>query len=358
MVNNVILNIAKKHLIEAGIENTNSMTFYEIDISKNINKYLDDMFANQSNFIVIIRSDHQNFTEYIDLLTDHLDIVANIGFTFNGYPWRTILFNKSCLRTGLNTYSKDGSFYDETNKILQSGDIESYKKYLSEHHCENVLEIACGTNRVGKEILSHVKIYDGIDLSPVMLKYSAIKTWEPHASFYCKDMRNFSLPRKYDLVFCAFNSLQILDEKDVVNCLICANSLLSENGKIIIDIFNPKSEFLTIDAVTEYKCSFISEKHDGHLIELYETHQYNPQNRINYIRYTYKDTVNGKSWLGEYSMTQFDAKKMDCFIKHANLIIVNKYGDYHFQPFSDACYKQIFVLQSNNKFAAPKNNIL
>ena len=341
-MDNSIADIAKKLLIEAGYEIIDTIFVLEnIVPSGRVHELI---FNGPPNMVVAVRSDSIGFAEFIDSITHRRDIEANVGFSFRGHPWRAILFKELCLKAGINIYSEDGSFYDKTNELLQSDDIAFFKKYLSEHPCNNVLEIACGTNRIGKEILPYIKKYDGIDLSTVMLKYATIKTWEPYASFFCKDMRNFTLPWNYDLILCAYNSLQILDEKDVVNCLNCAASLLSKKGKMIIDIFNPKTEFITIEAVTERKCSFFSEKNSDHLIELYETHQYNPKSRINYIHYTYKDTENDQSWVGEYSMTQFDTNKMDSLIRQADLKVINKYGDYNFQPFSDACYKQIFIL--------------
>jgi SAM-dependent methyltransferase len=299
------------------------------------------------NEVIILDVRFTKFADVVEKIANKKDIIINVGILFDNNVFRVLCIRNKTKRMIFNAYARDALFYDDTNVKLQQGDIAFFRKLLSFYNSRNVLEIACGTNRIGIEILSYVEKFDGIDLSPDMLKYATLKTMDLRASLYCKDMRDFSMPLKYDLIICAFNTLQVLDESEAIACLKCTSALLSDRGLIIIDVFNPKTEFLTTKATTECKCNFVSENYYRHLIELVETHKYDERSHRNQITYIYIDKISGKQWTNHYAMYQFNSKTMSKIIKEAELIVENKYGDYCFRPFDDSCYKQIFILRKD-----------
>jgi SAM-dependent methyltransferase len=113
-----------------------------------------------------------------------------------------------------------------------------------------VLELGCGTGRVliptaraGVDIV-------GLDGSPAMLnRCRKILAAEPPAvqkhvvSLIEGDMRRFQLGRRFPLVTIPFRPfLHLLTVDDQLACLTAVRDHLEENGRLILDIFNPSFE--------------------------------------------------------------------------------------------------------------------
>jgi len=110
-----------------------------------------------------------------------------------------------------------------------------------------VLELGCGTGRVliptaraGVEII-------GLDGSPAMLaRCRTILAAEPppvqnHVLALIEgDMRIFKLGRRFPLVTIPFRPfLHLLTVEDQLACLTAVRDHLEENGRLVLDIFNP-----------------------------------------------------------------------------------------------------------------------
>lgn len=130
-------------------------------------------------------------------------------------------------------YHKYGHFYDETQG---NPDGKLYLKLIKENHpkAKTLLEIACGT---GSHLLPISKYFDveGLDISKTMLNYAKKKL--PHIRFYNKDMSNFNLSKKYDLIICPYDSINhLLDFKKWQSLFKCASQHLNPKGVFIFDI--------------------------------------------------------------------------------------------------------------------------
>lgn len=109
-----------------------------------------------------------------------------------------------------------------------------------------VLELGCGTGRVliptakaGIEIV-------GLDLSPSMLSACREKlSREPKAvqsrvQLLQGDIRQFDLGREFGLVTIPFRPFQhLLTVEDQLSCLNCIHRHLADEGRLILDLFNP-----------------------------------------------------------------------------------------------------------------------
>ncbi|MBN1899689.1 class I SAM-dependent methyltransferase [Candidatus Sumerlaeota bacterium] len=115
-------------------------------------------------------------------------------------------------------------------------------KFLQETGCmvKKVLDVACGTGTFC--ILLAEKAYQvtGIDLSREMLSMARRKIKKKQSNlvrFYHKDMRNFKLQQKFDLVTCNFDSLNhILSEKEVFSTFQSVFAHLAPKGIFIFDV--------------------------------------------------------------------------------------------------------------------------
>ncbi|HMS63636.1 MAG TPA: class I SAM-dependent methyltransferase [Ignavibacteria bacterium] len=145
-------------------------------------------------------------------------------------------------------YNKIAKYYD---KVF--GDTDETENYLKKKLLQlkfrfdelpELLELGCGT---GINLLSLRGLFNvtGIDNSRQMLKIAAQKL--PGSEFYLKDIRDFSLNKKFDLILCLY---------DTINHL----TLFSDWKKIFINVFKhlKKNGVFIFDINTLYKLNFIS----------------------------------------------------------------------------------------------------
>ena len=114
-----------------------------------------------------------------------------------------------------------------------------------------VLEIGCGTGRVLIPTARAGIEITGLDLSPHMLAVcrESLKAEPPEVQSRVRlveaDMRRIDLGRTFSMVTLPFRPIQHLPTvEEQLACLGCLHRHLRENGKLILDIFNPKLESL------------------------------------------------------------------------------------------------------------------
>ena len=132
-------------------------------------------------------------------------------------------------------------WYDDWLKEL-ARDIDYYSEFFNGFNGK-ILELACGTGRLLLPIAESGATIHGLDSSQDMLDVLQGKA----ANLNLKDielhnqlMENFSLPTKYDAIFVASGSFQLLTSTEsALNSLECVRDHLSDNGFILVDIFVP-----------------------------------------------------------------------------------------------------------------------
>jgi SAM-dependent methyltransferase len=103
---------------------------------------------------------------------------------------------------------------------------------------ESVLELACGTGRVGLRLARAGADVVGLDLSGDMLDVARRKTMEADPVHWIEgDMRSFDLERQFGLVLItghAFHNL--LTPDDQAACLTCARRHLTPGGMLVVHL--------------------------------------------------------------------------------------------------------------------------
>ncbi len=326
------------------------LTHYGIDM-KNIKvaKTLKDTDVLDA-FAYCIKSSDPDFEDTLRICTEKFIIKKNIGFIDDKEDWRIIFFKKKPERSGANLFSSDSIFYDSINAVLQENDIDMYKAVIEKYHCKTGLELAVGTNRIGSQLIPYFDDFAGVDLSPDMIKLASLKSRSSKVSFFCDDMVHYTSAKKYDFIYCGYNSIQMLNNADVHPFLLNIKKRLSPNGIVLIDLFNPKSEFLSTEKVTEFKCSFSSPLYGKDEIELYETHQYNEKTRQNHIWYEYINTNTNEHQKAYYSMLQLYPKEMRELFDKTGFKMIDVFGDYQLNKFNEDSNKQIYILKAGDRY--------
>ncbi len=135
-------------------------------------------------------------------------------------------------------------FYDIWERdFLQ--DIDLWLEYAKKSGSP-VLELACGTGRVLIPLARAGISVRGLDSSKKMLKKAReniakeSKEVQDRIELINKDMRDFQLDEKFNLVLIAFNSFQhLLTMQDQDRCLRAIYSHLKDKGRLLISVFYP-----------------------------------------------------------------------------------------------------------------------
>ncbi|HEX6942215.1 MAG TPA: class I SAM-dependent methyltransferase [Gemmatimonadaceae bacterium] len=147
-------------------------------------------------------------------------------------------------------YAGAAEFYDYVVPYATRGDVEFY---VDEALAANgpVLELGCGTGRVLIPIARAGVTIHGLDGSPTMLARCMEKLEAEPANVRSRvalhqgDMRSFKLQKQFSLITIPFRPFQhLLMVEDQLDCLRCIHSHLVDDGRMILDLFNPSLDML------------------------------------------------------------------------------------------------------------------
>lgn len=109
-----------------------------------------------------------------------------------------------------------------------------------------VLEVGCGTGRVLIPTARAGINITGLDLSPYMLDICQRRLAQEPAEVQQRvqidqaDMRDFDLKQTFKLITIPFRPFQhLIEVADQIACLRCVQRHLADEGRFILDLFNP-----------------------------------------------------------------------------------------------------------------------
>lgn len=122
-------------------------------------------------------------------------------------------------------------------------DLAFYRENLP--RAAGILEVACGTARVGGILAGEGRRVTGIDLSLHMLRRARHDHGEA-VGLAAMDMREMAFRRPFDAVLIPYNSLNLLAEpQDIRACLAGCSEALKEGGRLLLHLFVPGEQLLT-----------------------------------------------------------------------------------------------------------------
>lgn len=127
-----------------------------------------------------------------------------------------------------------GDLYDwEVAEVARRGD-DDVRWLAGLAGSGRVLELACGTGRLGGPLVERGATVVGLDLDPDMLLVAARR---PGVHLVRGDMRRFAFATAFDVVVLAYNGLQLLlDDDDRLACLRCAAAHLAPAGVMALEV--------------------------------------------------------------------------------------------------------------------------
>ena len=244
-----------------------------------------------------------------------------------------------------NKYIKE--LYDDPEIYIKEfsnykDDIYFWPKLIDQYKPRTVLEVGIGNGRLVKLLHNKVKEYDGVDFSKSIIDYCANKYNYKNVNYYCSNIKEFKVDKKYDLIILPFNVFNnFYEEKDIRECMDSLKKLSNENTIIVIDTFNPTNNDL---CDTEDYIKTNSFKIDNKTIDVYEKRLFN----ITYSTNIYKKRYicNGKV-IKEYILPNrvFLHQELKLIINSYGFEIIKIYGDYNFEDYKNTSRKQICVIR-------------
>lgn len=113
-----------------------------------------------------------------------------------------------------------------------AGDVEYYRRFCS--GANSVLEIGCGTGRIGGQLAADGIAVTGLDISAEAVESARLVGVDALVA----DMRAFDLGRHFDRVIAPYNVLYCaLTEDDLIASLRCIRAHLAPAGEFAFDVY-------------------------------------------------------------------------------------------------------------------------
>lgn len=222
-------------------------------------------------------------------------------------------------------------WYDDWLKERRD-DVAYYSEFFN-GFSGKVLELACGTGRVLLPIAkSGIKI-DGLDSSADMLKRLHAKAFEmglKSIDTFQQSMVNFRLPKKYDAIYVASGSFQlIISDDDVMKSLQSIRNHLVDNGFFIFDIFVPW-DAIRVGKMESFRVTRDNSREDGTRCLVQEKFEIDLAKQIqnSVFKYEiYSENLLTKSIIGNFDLRWYWADEMLNILRHSGFSNVEMLTD-------------------------------
>lgn len=241
----------------------------------------------------------------------------------------------------------DGRHYDLENEGIVN-DILFFERQV-ERYGEPVLELACGTGRITIPLAEQGIQITGLDVSEPMLSHAQRKAMEKGVvvEWVKADCRDFTVDKKFNLIFFPFNSITHLpDVESLEACFSCVREHLAQNGRFIIDVFNPRFDILMRDSTRRYPVVSYSDPDGRGTITVTESNVYDAAEQMNRITWYYRVDEADEERIVSFALRMLFPQELDALLLYNGFSIEAKYGTYDETPFVSASPKQLVVCLS------------
>jgi SAM-dependent methyltransferase len=236
----------------------------------------------------------------------------------------------------------DPDLYEAQTAALT--DIPFWIELAARHDWERVVELGCGTGRIGIHLQHAVREYWGVDSSRTFLDYFRSRMAEGGGPRLVEaDFTAFHLPEtSFDAVIMPFNALVHVHSVETLRSLLWSVAgHLRRDGTFVVDLFNPSLELLSRPPNNQV-CTAEFTGPDGCLVRLLESHEYDRAEQVNRVNWTF---VNGDVAVQRSSLVQriYWPQELRRAVEANGFDILTTYGDYGFGRFASESPKQILI---------------
>ncbi len=258
-----------------------------------------------------------------------------------------------------------GEYYERVNdydleyQSQSEQDIPFWRELVMRYTPQRVLELACGSGRIGLELLHSPGNFalEGLDIEPAMLNAYRRKLEREseqaraRVTLHEGDMGNYQLPNKgtFDLILLPFNSIcHLYDIEQQFDAFRTTNEHLAPGGRFVVDTFLPDIDYLS-DALNRPSHVYLEEEiedlNNEFTMLLYTTRKYDPYEQTQHITWTHEkffESGENERYLTRLDMHLFFPRELQLLFLATGFSIEAIYGDYQWKPFGKGT-RQIVV---------------
>lgn len=207
-----------------------------------------------------------------------------------------------------------------------------------------VLEVACGTGRITIPIAQRGIDVAGLDISKAMLGEARDKAQRLglDIEWVEADCREFAVPKKFALIFIAFNSmLHLHDRVSLESFFARVRAHLAPEGRFMFDIFNPGIRFLVENGGRKREIQRFTEPHSGLPAVVHESLEYDAATQVNRSTWFYSVGDRENVAVHDLHLRCYFPQEIDALLHYNGFDVVEKLGSYDGTPFSSEAGIQI-----------------
>ena len=244
-----------------------------------------------------------------------------------------------------NSIYLDPRHYDILAQITAPDDLPFYLRQAGLYGGP-ILALACGTGRVCLPLTKAGFEVSGLDASGPMLSYAKAKADQNEVGLdlYHGDCREFDLAKKFKTIVLPYNSINHLVEiESVAACLMAVGRHLDEDGRFIIDTFQPSLEFLGKDTSAPLHVVTYLDPDEKVKVVMTETSAYDHASQVNKVTWHYEIGGKEDALIHRMDMRIFFPQELDVLVRFCGFEIERKFGNYDESAFDSESPKQIMV---------------
>ena len=259
----------------------------------------------------------------------------------------------------MGEYYEHASDYDLEYQSQSEQDIPFWCELVMRYTPQRILELACGSGRIGLELLHSPGNFqlEGLDISLEMLNaYRRKLAREPEAiqervTLHEADMTDYQLEHKgqFDLIFLPFNSIAHLYEiEQQFDTFKNTYDHLAPSGRFVVDTFLPDIDYLS-DALNRPSNVYLEDEIESGDNEftmlLYTSRKYDTFEQLQHITWTHEkffETGENERYLTKLDMHVFFPRELQLLFLATGFSIEAIYGGYDWKPFGKGT-RQIVV---------------
>ena len=258
---------------------------------------------------------------------------------------------------GSREHYADAALYDYEYRRRRA-DVNFYREFAKSHFAEagvtqgNILEIGAGSGRVTLPLARDGHRLVAMDQSVAMLtklrhrRDDGAATVAERIEVLAGDLRTFTVPgkRQFDLIFAPFNVLEHLYTRvELHACLQRVAQHLTPTGRFVFDVQLPDLAWLNRNPDKRWARTKFTDPNTGQKFIYSTNHDYDPITQIALIRIYYDAVAAGKSRVVKLSQRKFFPAELEALVAHANLRVVERYGDFLCAPLDGYAESQVLV---------------
>lgn len=226
-------------------------------------------------------------------------------------------------------------------------DIKFWQNIINSTKSKRILELCCGTGRIGLPLIESGLDYYGIDSSSSFINYfqnKASKIKYNTSKIICEDIRNFNIGESFDLILIGFNSLaHLLKNQDLLDTLKAIKLHMNSKTIFAIDIFVPDVSFLYRENQDKLNIMDFIYSKTNEKMNILESIDYNPLTEINRISWDFIDKDNASKFNYSFDMRMWFPDTLNKILTDCGYHIQKFYGDYDCNTFNEDSEKQIYL---------------